>query len=198
MIEHVHGRLVRKEPMLAVVDVHGIGYAVHITLQTYEKLPPAGETVELLAHLHVREDAMALFGFLHEEERAMFRQLQNISGIGVRIAMNILSRSGAAELRGFVLEGNVGALTRIPGVGKKTAERMILELRDVFAKGPAGSVTAPAAASPRDEALLALLSLGYARPVAEKALSKALQDPALGASPNTGDLIKSALRAATG
>lgn len=194
MIDFLRGRLVHKEPMSVTVDVGGIGYAVSISLQTYDKLPSEGENLLLLTHLHVREDAMQLFGFLHEGERATFRQLQGISGIGAKTALNILSRCSAAEFRDHVAAGNVGALTSIPGVGKKTAERIVVELRDKITKGEIGAATAPSGADDvRGEAIMALLALGYSRPIAEKAVLKAVHELAT-EERSTGAIIKAALR----
>ena len=198
MIDFLRGRLVHKDPVTITVDVNGIGYAVSISLQTYDRLPSTGEEVFLLTHLHVREDVMQLFGFLHESERALFRLLQGISGIGARIALNILSKCGAAEFRDYVISGNLGALTSIPGVGKKTAERIVVELRDKMAKGdPPGSAASASADDPRGEAIMALLALGYPRQVAEKAILKATHELST-EERNTGNLIKAALRTISG
>ncbi len=192
MIEYLHGILVSKEPVSVVIDVHGIGYTVNISLSTYDALPKPGEEVRLLTHFHVREDAMQLFGFSSAEERALFRQLQTISGIGARTALTILSGINPAELRGRVLSGDVPALTRIPGIGRKTAERIIVELRDVFSRtSPPSGGEGSAAASLRDEALLALQALGYARQHAEKAVAGILRD---GEATTPGDVVKRALK----
>jgi holliday junction DNA helicase RuvA len=192
MIEYLHGILVSKEPVSLVIDVHGIGYTVSISLATYDAMPAAGQEVQLLTHLHVREDAMQLFGFSNAEERALFLQLQTISGIGARTALGILSGISPTELRSRVLSGDVPALTRIPGIGKKTAERIIVELRDTFSRSVSGlSVDGGAAMSLRDEALLALQALGYARQNAEKAVAEVLRS-ASAASP--GEVVKQALK----
>lgn len=192
MIEYLHGILVAKEPVSVVIDVHGIGYTVSISLATYDTLPAAGQELRLLTHLHVREDAMQLFGFSSAEERALFLQLQTISGIGARTALSILSGISPAELRSRVLSGDVPALTRIPGIGKKTAERIIVELRDTFSRNVSGlSVDGGAAMSLRDEALLALQALGYARQNAEKAVAEVLRS-ASAATP--GEVVKQALK----
>lgn len=196
MIEYLEGILAAKEPVTAIIDVGGVAFSLSISLQTYDALPAAGERVRLLAHLHVREDAMQLYGFAHAEERRLFRQLQSISGIGARMALNILSGIAPDDLRLRVSTGDVGALTRISGIGKKTAERIVVELRDTFAKGMDEKERAAAGGrlSARDEALMALQALGYSRAVAEKTLSAetGLQD---GVVPvNASELIKSALR----
>lgn len=195
MIEYLEGTLAAKEPMAAVVDVGGVAFAVQISLHTHDALPAAGERVRLLTHLHVREDAMQLFGFADAAERQIFRLLQGISGIGARMALNILSGISPNDLRLRVSSGDVGALTRIPGIGKKTAERIVVELRDRFAKGLDSTAQGGAGAqlSMRDEALLALQALGYARPTAEKAVASAsggLETPPSTAS----ELVKSALK----
>ena len=192
MIEYLHGTLVSKEPVSVVIDVHGIGYVVSISLSTHDALPAIGQDVRLLTHFHVREDVMQLFGFSSAEERALFRQLQTISGIGARTALTILSGINPAELRGRVLSGDVPALTRIPGIGRKTAERIIVELRDVFSRtAPPAGGEGQAAASLRDEALLALQALGYARQNAEKAVAEILRG---GEAATPGEVVKQALK----
>lgn len=195
MIEFLEGTLAAKEPVVAVVDVGGVAFAVHISLHTFDALPAVGERVRLLTHLHVREDALQLFGFAEASERHIFRQLQGISGIGARMALNILSGISPDDLRLRVSSADIGALTRIPGIGKKTAERIVVELRDRFAKGLDAGERAAAGGvlSARDEALMALQALGYARPAAEKALSLVVS--AAGTTISTSsDLIKAALR----
>jgi Holliday junction DNA helicase RuvA len=195
MIEFLHGTLVSKEAITAVIDVHGIGYEVHIPLSTFEKLPERGGDVQLLTHLHVREDAMQLFGFATATERGIFRQLQGISGIGARMALNILSGATPDELRQRVVSGNIAALTRIPGIGKKTAERIVVELRDRFSRESTAEAlkSGDETATVREEALMALQALGYARPLAEKTLT-ALQRSADPVPTNASALIKMALR----
>ncbi len=199
MIEYISGVLAAKSPMTAVIEVGGIGYEVFISLQTFENLPQSGAEVRLLAHLHVREDSMQLFGFLNEDERIMFRSLQSISGIGVRTALSILSGCGAARLRNYVAAGDVHALTGVPGVGKKTAERIVVELRDRIAKVSVefASQVRTEAGDPRSEAVMGLTALGYARPVAEKALNRAFQELPE-AERTAANLIKAALQAILG
>ncbi len=196
MIEYLEGILAAKEPMTAVVDVGGVAFAVHVSLHTHDTLPAAGERVRLLTHLHVREDAMQLYGFAHVEERRLFLQLQGISGIGARMALNILSGISPDDLRLRVSSGDIGALTRIPGIGKKTAERIVVELRDSFAKGIDEKERAAAGGrlSVRDEALLALQALGYNRASAEKAIAGASAARTDAASASASDLTKDALR----
>jgi Holliday junction DNA helicase RuvA len=197
MIGSLRGTLIEKAPTEVLVEVNGIGFAVHIPLSTYEALPAAGATVTLQTHLHVREDALQLYGFGSALERTMFRMLIDVTGIGPRMAQSILSGISVADLRAYLASGNHAALTAIPGIGKKLAERLALELRDKVTRMEAaaelpGSVT-DAHAQMRAEALLALTSLGYPRPVAEKALRGALHE--LNGSDTTVEaLLKAALR----
>ncbi|MDT8324888.1 MAG: Holliday junction branch migration protein RuvA [Bacteroidota bacterium] len=195
MIDFLHGTLVAKEAVAAVINVHGVGYHVHIPLSTFETLPAEGEEVRLRTHLHVREDAMQLFGFATEVERSLFRRLQGISGIGARMALNILSGVSPEALRERVVKGDVAALTRIPGIGKKTAERIVVELRDSFARESTTEAlkTGDESAVAREEALMALQALGYARNVAEKAVA-AVQRTGEITTGNASQLIKAALR----
>lgn len=193
MIDMLRGVVASKTPVSAVIDVQGVGYLVQMSVHTTERLPSVGESVSLLTHLHVREDAMQLFGFLDEDERRLFRQLQTISGIGARMALGILSGIAAAELRSRVAAGDVAALTRIPGVGRKTAERIVVELRDVMQKEP-GTGQGGGTTTARDEALLALQALGYARAAAEKALSTTLSSIPAVPPPTSGEIIKHALK----
>jgi len=139
MIGRINGRLLGKQPPQIIVDVNGIGYEIDVPMSTLYQLPAAGEPVTLLTHLAVREDAHQLFGFATEAERSLFRQLIRISGIGARTALSVLSGMSVAELHEAVRAKDGGRLTRIPGIGKKTAERLLLELRDRL---PGGSVQA--------------------------------------------------------
>ncbi|MBN1446821.1 MAG: Holliday junction branch migration protein RuvA [Bacteroidetes bacterium] len=194
MIEFLHGTLVSREPVSAVIDIHGVGYQVHIPLSTYEALPEIGADVTLLTHLHVREDAMQLYGFLTATERHMFRRLQSISGIGSRMALNILSGVAPDDLRQRVRAGDVAALIRIPGIGRKTAERIVVELRDSFSREFTGEGLADSESrGAREEALMALQALGYARNAAEKALS-AVQRVGESGTQQPSELIKKALQ----
>ena len=173
MISHLRGRLLSLTPELAVVDVHGVGYAVSLPLPTYYELQklPAGAEVSLFVHTHVREDALALYGFWTERERALFERLITVSGVGPRLARAILSGLPPEVLLTALAAGDVARLTRIPGVGRKTAERLVLELREKAAE-LAASPVADATREPDDEDLLvALVNLGYRRADAEKALS---------------------------
>jgi Holliday junction DNA helicase RuvA len=174
VIEYISGKLVAKHPTHVVVDVSGMGYWVHIPVSSFPHLGEPGTQVKLFTHHHIREDAEELYGFATSEERQIFRYLIDVSGIGPRLAQNILSGLPAAPLREALLNGDLATLTRIPGVGKKTAERMIVELKDKMAKllpAGAGAGTPVAAASADDEAVLALVSLGYTRYDAQQAVT---------------------------
>ncbi len=176
MIALLRGTLIEKHPNQAVVDTGGVGYDVTIPVSTYTQLPDAGAEVRLRIHTHVREDALALYGFLTQDEKAMFERLIGVSGIGPKLAVTILSGLAAPDLVRAIRRGEVERLVRIPGIGKKTAERMVLELRDKL-PAPAGEepeTPAAAALSPVDQDVLsALLNLGCGRPQAEAAVRKA-------------------------
>ncbi len=197
MLSYLLGKLVEKNPTDVVIDVNGIGYAVNISLATYERLPEVNSSTRLLTYLHVREDAMQLYGFATEAEHDLFRLLISVAGIGPKMAQGILSGIGVAELKEFILRGNLGALMSIPGVGKKTAERLVVELRDKISKLEFGAEAALAGgdrqAGVRAEALLALGSLGYNRATAEKAIRAVLRETE-GAELTVEELIKRALR----
>ena len=197
MISSLTGILKHKSPTEILIDVHGVGYTVHIPLSTYEKLGDVGASISLLTHFHVREDAMQLFGFFSDEERRLFKLLISVSGIGPKIAQGILSGMNVEELKSNLLSGNVTALTAIPGVGKKTAERMILELRDKVGGVMAETITSSAgsmkSATMRSDALQALTSLGYNIQIAEKSIRLVLQETE-GEIIALEELIKRALR----
>jgi Holliday junction DNA helicase RuvA len=200
MIAVLRGTLLTKSPTEVTIDVNGIGFSVNIPLSTYSALGEIAAPVTILTHLHVREDALQLFGFATEDERTMFRLLVSVSGIGPKMAQGILSGIPVRDLRAYIAAGNVGALTTIPGIGRKLAERLVVELREKSAKSDLGSL-APAGVTTeqtkiRSEALLALVSLGYNRAMAEKALRLAMQE----GTESTGDvetLIKLALHHVT-
>ncbi|HXE91985.1 MAG TPA: Holliday junction branch migration protein RuvA [Terriglobales bacterium] len=176
MIAHLRGRLISKHPNQAVVEAAGVGYDVNISIPTFSGLPDVGREVALFVHTHVREDALALYGFLHAEEKQLFERLLQVSGIGPKLAITVLSGMPAEQLVAAIRSGDVARLTRIPGIGKKTAERMALELRDKL-DALAGAVPAAPAASPVEEDVLsALLNLGYGRPQAERALAAATRN----------------------
>jgi Holliday junction DNA helicase RuvA len=179
MIALLRGTLIEKHPNQAIVEVGGVGYDVTIPVSTFTHLPEAGAEVRLRIHTHVREDALSLYGFVTQDEKALFEKLIGVSGIGPALAVKVLSGMAARDLILAIQRGEVERLVRIPGVGKKTAERMVLELRD---KLPAGAPSEPGAEPDRSAATLtpveedvlsALLNLGCARPQAEAAVRKA-------------------------
>jgi holliday junction DNA helicase RuvA len=180
MIAFLRGKLLEKHPNQIIVDTSGVGYDVVIPISTFSALPDAGAEVALRIHTHVREDALALFGFLTDEEKALFERLISVSGIGPTLAIKILSGLATATIIDAIRGGHVEQLVRIPGVGRKTAERMVLELKDKL-EG-LGSGSAPPGVSPRTEPVLsdieqdvlsALVNLGCNRASAEAAVRKA-------------------------
>jgi holliday junction DNA helicase RuvA len=197
VISRLSGTLLSKTPTDVVIDVHGIGYALSIPLSTYEKLGETGTQATLCTHLHVREDTLQLYGFATEEERELFRILLGVTGIGPRMAQGILSGIPAAELKSHIASGNAGALTAIPGVGRKIAERLVVELRDRIGKlEPSSTLLAGASGEQsriRSEALLALTALGFPRAAAEKALRAAFME-SRDAESSVESLIKASLR----
>jgi holliday junction DNA helicase RuvA len=170
MIAHIRGKLIAKHPNQAIVEAAGVGYDLNISVSTFSELPALGAEVAMFVHTHVREDALTLFGFLRAPEKQLFEKLISVSGIGPRLAITILSGMQADAAVAAIKGNNVAALTRVPGIGKKTAERMVLELRDKLeAFGvPAVSVSSPV----EDDVLSALVNLGYNRGLAEKALAR--------------------------
>jgi Holliday junction DNA helicase RuvA len=180
MIAHLRGTLLEKHPNQIIVDVQGVGYDVIIPVSTFSSLPDTGAEVRLRIHTHVREDAISLFGFNSQQEKQLFEKLISVSGIGPKLAVTVLSGLATADLVNSIRNGQVDHLVRIPGVGKKTAERMVLELRD---KLETVAVGLPAAAEERTAAsamteteqdvLSALINLGCNRPAAEAAIRKA-------------------------
>ena len=197
MIASLTGILKAKLPTEVLVDVNGVGYSISIPFSTFEKLGEPYATVTLLTHLQVREDALQLYGFLTEDERYFFRLLISVSGIGPKIAQGILSGISVKELRDHIVGGNAGALTAIPGIGKKTAERLILELREKVSRTDGSSGIAPRPSDDqRTQALMALTSLGYSKSISEKALQRVFSE-----SPPTNlsleEIIKRALRHTT-
>ena len=161
MIAHLRGKLLAKHPNQAIVEAGGVGYDVTISVPTFSSLPEAGSEVALFIHTHVREDALALYGFLQTSDKTLFEKLISVSGIGPKLANTILSgMPETSQIVGAIRNGDLTRLTRIPGVGKKTAERMVLELRDKF---PAVGVEAPRVATTavREDVISALVNLGY-------------------------------------
>jgi Holliday junction DNA helicase RuvA len=198
MITFLHGKLVEALPTQAVVDVHGVGYEVLIPLSSFDKLPPPGQEVKLLTQLIVREDAHTLYGFVSAAERELFRLLVNtVSGIGPKIALNILSGMNPVAFRGAVANGDVKSLAQISGVGKKTAERIVVELRDkIGASGAWEAASASRGLSAEDQrmndAVLALLALGFKQNEAYDAVRTAQK--VLGASATVEELVRACLK----
>lgn len=195
MIGFLEGKLRAKSPEYVIVDVNGVGYYVQVPLSTFYELPETGGQVDLHIHTHVREDAIQLYGFKTNAEKKMFLLLTSISGVGPKLAITILSGINPDELRLVVSRQDYARLKNIPGVGKKTAERVVLELRDKV-RGKAESKTEPtqpfAAGSAFPDAFSALVNLGYKPNEAEKALNRAKD--ALGEDPSLEGLLKHALR----
>ncbi|MBV8552483.1 MAG: Holliday junction branch migration protein RuvA [Acidobacteriaceae bacterium] len=178
MIGHLRGVLFEKHPNQVIVEAAGVGYEVQIPISTYTSLPDAGATVALRIHTHVREDALALFGFATPEEKAVFERLISVSGIGPKLAITVLSGLATAELIGAIRGSDVQKLVRIPGVGKKTAERIVLELKDKLPTVEAAGKAAEAAPAAQPltpverDVLSALQNLGCTRAAAEDAVRK--------------------------
>lgn len=184
MIAHLRGTLLEKHPNLAIVDVHGVGYEVSIPVSAFSSLPEKGQPVELHIHTHVREDALALFGFLARADKVLFEKLITVSGIGPKLAITALGGLTAPELVNAIRTGSVEQLVRIPGVGKKTAERMVLELRDKLPSTPGAAEHAqPAMNAIEEDVVSALVNLGYQRISAEKALASVMKDGSSKAAP---------------
>jgi holliday junction DNA helicase RuvA len=174
MIAHLRGRLLIKHPNQAIVEAGGVGYDVTISVPTFSDLPGAGSDVALHIHTHVREDQIALYGFLRLAEKQLFEKLVTVSGIGPKLAITILSGMPADAMVGAIRGNDIVRLTRIPGIGRKTAERMVLELRDKLPTPTTGQETAIPVVTPVEEDVLsALLNLGYQRAAAEKTLAAA-------------------------
>ena len=172
MIAHLRGKLLSKHPNQAIVESSGVGYDVTITVPTFSELSQVGSEIALHIHTHVREDAIALYGFLRPEEKNLFEKLITVSGIGPKLAITILSGMASDDMIKAIRGNDVARLTRIPGIGKKTAERMVLELRDKLPPDGAEAVAAiPSPSAVEEDVLSALVNLGYQRATAEKALS---------------------------
>ena len=195
MIAYLRGRILEKHPNRVIVDVNGVGYDVFVPLSTFYGLGDAGAEIALRIHTHVREDALLLFGFATLLEQELFERLIGVSGIGPKVALAVLSGIEPEELIRAIERGDLARLTAIPGVGKKTSERIVLELKDRLPRARAAAVLAgaaePAAPELRDDVLSALVNLGYHRPLAEKAAASAVK-----ALPDAGfeRTLKQALR----
>jgi Holliday junction DNA helicase RuvA len=173
MIAHLRGRILTKRPNQAVVDVNGVGYEVAISIPTFSELPGAGGEVALHIHTHVREDALALYGFLRAQEKELFERLIAVSGIGPKLAITVLSGMQAEKMVAAIRGNDIAALTKIPGIGKKTAERMVLELRDKLESFGVAAAVVSRHSPVEEDVLSALTNLGYQRATAERALGAA-------------------------
>jgi Holliday junction DNA helicase RuvA len=192
MIGRLAGTLVSRQPPWILVDVGGVGYELEAPMSTFYDLPAVGQPVTLRTHYAVKDDTVALYGFLHESERSLFRALQKVSGVGAKTALAVLSGASVDEFARLVQAGDIASLTRIPGIGRKTAERMIVELRDRvdgLAGAPAAGSAAPG--DPVAEATIALQSLGY-KPAE---VTRLVRDAAA-AGDSAEDIIRKALKAA--
>jgi Holliday junction DNA helicase RuvA len=174
LIAHLRGKLIEKAPSRLVVEANGVGYEVFVPLSTFTAMPGEGVEVSLDIHTHVREDIMALYGFSSKQERGVFERLIGVSGIGPRLAVTILSGGSVEGLVGAIRKGDLARLTAIPGVGKKTAERIVVELRDKLADFAVG----PAKSTVEMDVLSALENLGYPHPIAEAAIHRATEGEA--------------------
>lgn len=194
MIGRLTGRLAGKAPDQVLLDVSGVGYVVHIPLSTFYELPDQESPASLWIHTHVREDALALYGFLTERERTLFLLLLGVTGIGPRVALTVLSGIPPAELVDALRQQDVRRLVAVPGVGKKTAERMVLELAEKVASLPGEAPTKAPAAIAADDVTSALVNLGYRKAEAERAVEATARS---GAPKEFGDFLKEALRRLT-
>jgi len=173
MIAHLRGKLISKHPNQAIVEAGGVGYDVAISVPTFSALPSVGSDVALHIHIHVREDAIALFGFLRADEKQLFEKLITVSGIGPKLAITILSGMPTSDMVGAIRANDYARLTRIPGIGKKTAERMCVELRDKL-EGFGAQQAVAAVSAVEQDVISALTNLGYQRTLAEKAVERAV------------------------
>lgn len=196
MIGQLRGVILEKKPPQLVLDVNGVGYEIDASMQTFYRLPDVGEEIVLYTHFIVREDAHHLYGFFDKEERALFRTLLKVNGVGPRLSLTILSSVDASEFARCIVNNDTASLTRVPGIGKKTAERLIIEMRDKVSgldkSLPMGQPLTPESASRRQvtqDAVSALIALGYKPPEASKAVSK-VDDGNM----NSEDIIRHALR----
>ncbi len=199
MISFLRGKLVSATPTRAIVDCNGVGYEIAIPLSSFDKLPTPGGDVRILTCLHVREDAQLLYGFMTEQERELFKLLLSVSGIGPKSALTVLGGMSPVALKGAIVANDVKSLSKIKGVGAKTAERLCVELRDKVGEiGALEAAGAKHALSPEEQklndAILAMISLGYKRLEAHKAVRAALDK--LGTSAGVEELVRQALKAA--
>lgn len=194
MIAKIAGRLLEKEPTALIIDCNGVGYYLNVSLTTSEKIGKVNDKISLMTEMIVREDSIQLFGFFDKNEKNMFKLLISVSGIGAKMAMNILSAIEAKELINILLTSNSISLQKLPGIGKKTAERMILELSDKV-----GGVINQSVDTPKDsdsvtveDAIQAMITLGYNKKVAETSVKKAIDE--LDKPYKTEEIIKKALK----
>ena len=193
MIAHLRGKLLAKHPNQVIVETAGVGYEVTISVPTFSDLPAVGADVALHIHTHVREDVIALYGFLRSTEKVLFERLISVSGIGPKLAITTLSGIAADDMVRAIRSNDVARLTRIPGIGKKTAERMVLELRDKLPEaGPMAAPTVPTMSATEEDVLSALINLGYQRQASEKALASAAKN---GKSASFDSLFRESLAA---
>ena len=196
MIDSIKGTLVKKNPTSVIIDVGGIRLGIPITLATFDRISDPNETVELLTYLHVREDIMELYGFYDDHERDVFMQLNSISGIGPRSAMNILSGTNPIEFKKKIIDSDVASLTSIPGIGTKTAKRIIVELKDKFTDQETGSdldfLLVSSDKDKIDDVTKVLISLGYKRSAINQVIKKLASKDGL--DENIEDIIKGALK----
>ena len=176
MIGRIEGKLLEKDPPLILVDVHGVGYEISVPMSTFYNLPDSGKNVVLLTHFVVREDAQLLYGFLTAAERSAFRELIKVSGIGARTALSVLSGLSVDALCQAVTQQDTAALTRVPGIGKKTAERLVLELKGKLGADLGGLVSTAGASSAKSDVISALIALGYSEREATAAVRKLPDD----------------------
>ncbi|MFH1007396.1 MAG: Holliday junction branch migration protein RuvA [Candidatus Latescibacterota bacterium] len=196
MISYLQGTLIQKHPTHVILDVGGVGFALHISLSSYNQIGEVGARTQLLSYLHVREDALELFGFTTEEERALFLMLISVSGIGPKLAQGILSSVSPAEFQSAIVRENITSLTALRGIGRKTAQRLIVELKDRFEKialseGIPRVPEASGKMSSVEQAFLALLSLGFKEMEAQRALDRIVREE--GRECPTEELVKKAL-----
>ena len=196
MIDSIKGTIVKKNPTLVIIDIGGIRLGVPITLATFEKIPNSSQAIELLTYLHVREDIMELYGFYDNHERDVFMQLNSISGIGPRSAMNILSGTNPIEFKKKIIDSDVASLTSIPGIGTKTAKRIIVELKDKFTDQETGSdldfLLVSSDKDKIDDVTKVLISLGYKHSAINQVIKKLVSKDGL--DENIEDIIKGALK----
>lgn len=197
MITFLEGRLVEKEPTRIVLNVQGVGYEVFIPLSSYDKLPPPNESVKIRTFDHVREDAHVLYGFMTENERRMFLLLNNVSGIGPKLALTVLSGLSARDLKAAIAQGDIKRLSSVSGIGRKTAERMVVELKDKISEGEVLEAVAggPGEISESNlklrDAIMALISLGYKQAEAQILVRDTLSR--LGPDASVEDIVRKSL-----